>query len=102
MFAVKVGSMLCSVVCFSVCKALHGTHLLRKLISELGESKINRACITKQNFIPVPSTIVKKLLSQLFQIFFIQQELPLSLRSQHRMWEQGKRTRTSQVYKGMV
>ena len=58
MFTIKIGSMLCSVVYFSVCKALDGTHLLRKLISELGEFKINMACIREQNFIPVPSPIV--------------------------------------------
>ena len=60
MFAVKVGSLLCSLVYFIVCKAIDGTHLLRKLISELGEFKINMACITEQNFIPVLSPIVKK------------------------------------------
>ena len=45
MFAIKVGSMLCSVVYFSVCKALDGPHLLRKFISELGEFKINRLAL---------------------------------------------------------
>ena len=60
MFAVKAGSMLCSVVCLRVCKAMDGTHLLRKLISELGEFNINMACIREQNFIAVPSPIVKK------------------------------------------
>ena len=44
-FAVKFGSTLCNVVLLQ-CKALDGTHLLRNLMSELGQFKINMAGIT--------------------------------------------------------